>query len=117
MSSALPTVTAAEALPASTLESSQATYQSSLFADYAQLLKLRVTGMVVLTAWAGYYLGSLKAHIPSFSWDLLASLLGIGVVSGGAAALNQVMESHPDSLMRRTQRRPIAAGRMGKIHG
>jgi len=88
-----------------------------LLSDYAQLLKLRVTGMVVLTAWAGYYLGCSRAGIPCFGWNLLAALFGIGVVSGGAAALNQVIENHPDSLMLRTQRRPVASGRMGKVHG
>lgn len=121
MSSALPTVTTSEVAvavaPAITPATSATARASSLLSDYAQLLKLRVTGMVVLTAWAGYYLGSLKAHVPSFGWNLLQALLGIGIVSGGAAALNQVMENYPDSLMLRTQRRPVASGRMGKVHG
>ena len=117
MSSVMPDVTAAEVVPANPLVSSIAAEPSNLLADYAQLLKVRVTGMVVLTAWAGYYLGSIRAHIPSFGWNLVQSLLGIGVVSGGAAALNQVMENYPDSLMLRTRNRPVASGRMGKVHG
>jgi len=35
--------------------------------DYAELTKMRVTMLVVLTAWCGYYFGCLKAGIPSLS--------------------------------------------------
>ena len=45
--------------------------------DYAELTKMRVTTLVVLTAWCGYYFGCLKAGIPSFRGDCHA-LLGIG---------------------------------------
>src|ERR1700722_13119269 len=35
----------------------------SLLADYATLIKLRVSTMVIITAAAGYYLGSLRSGI------------------------------------------------------
>ena len=85
----------------------------SRIGDYAILLKMRVTSLVVMTAWAGYYLGAKRAEIPTFSWKLLCTLLGIGLVSGGAAALNQVIEREVDGRMLRTQRRPIPGRRMG----
>lgn len=85
----------------------------SRIGDYAILLKMRVTSLVVMTAWAGYYLGAKRAEIPTFSWKLLCTLLGIGLVSGGAAALNQVIEREADGRMLRTQRRPIPGQRMG----
>jgi protoheme IX farnesyltransferase len=42
--------------------------------------------------------------------------LGIGLVSSGTAALNEVMEYDVDANMRRTARRPIPAGRMSLLH-
>ena len=85
----------------------------SRLGDYAILLKMRVTSLVVMTAWAGYYLGAQRAQVATFSWNLLCALLGIGLVSGGAAALNQVIEREADGRMRRTQFRPIPGQRMG----
>jgi protoheme IX farnesyltransferase len=85
----------------------------SRISDYATLLKLRVTSLVVMTAWAGYYLGAQRSQIPAFSWRLVCAMLGIGIVSGGAAALNQVIEREADGRMARTQWRPIPGQRMG----
>ena len=84
--------------------------------DYAELTKMRVTTLVVLTAWCGYYFGCLKAGIPSLSWGLFHALLGIGLVSGGTAALNEVMEHDIDGRMRRTAQRPLPTGRMSLLH-
>ena len=84
----------------------------ALFSNYAQLMKLRVTTLVVATAWCGYFMAALRSGVPSLSWKLLHTLLGVGIVSGGAAALNQVMEREADSRMRRTMARPLPAGRM-----
>jgi protoheme IX farnesyltransferase len=84
--------------------------------DYAELTKLRVTTLVVMTAWCGYFFGSLKSGVSSLSWDLFHALLGIGLVAGGTAALNEVMEHDIDGHMRRTARRPLPAGRMTLWH-
>jgi protoheme IX farnesyltransferase len=85
----------------------------SRLGDYAILLKMRVTSLVVMTAWTGYYLGAQRAQVATFSWKLVCALMGIGLVSGGAAALNQVIEREADGCMRRTQARPIPGQRMG----
>jgi len=87
----------------------------SRLSDYAVLLKMRVTTLVVMTAWTGYFLGAQRAQIPTFSWKLVCALLGIGLVSGGAAAMNQVIEREADGRMQRTRRRPIPGQRMGVI--
>jgi heme o synthase len=84
--------------------------------DYAELTKLRVTTLIIMTAWCGYYFGALKAGISPLSWSLFHTLLGIGLVSGGTAALNEVMEWETDSKMRRTAQRPIPSGRFGVVH-
>ena len=73
--------------------------------------------MVVLTAWAGFYLGSMRSGITSMHWGLLESLFGIALVSCGASALNQVIERKIDAKMVRTARRPLAAGRVSLLHG
>ena len=87
-----------------------------LLRDYAELTKLRVTTLIIMTAWCGYYFGALKSGVSSLSWGLFHALLGIGLVSGGTAALNEVLEWRTDSHMRRTAQRPIPAGRFGLPH-
>jgi protoheme IX farnesyltransferase len=85
-------------------------------ADYAALIKLRVTSLVVMTAWCGHYLGALKAGSAPWSWNMVNTLGGVGLIAGGTAALNQVLEREADALMRRTDRRPLPAGRMSTAH-
>jgi|HubBroStandDraft_6_1064221.scaffolds.fasta_scaffold55870_2 protoheme IX farnesyltransferase len=85
--------------------------------DYAELTKARVTTLVVLTAWCGYYFGAHKSSIPVLSLHLLSALFGVGLSGGGAAALNEVMEFKIDAAMRRTARRPLPAKRMSVLHG
>jgi protoheme IX farnesyltransferase len=88
----------------------------TLARDYAELTKLRVTTLIIMTAWCGYYFGALKSGVSSLSWGLFHALLGIGLVSGGTAALNEVLEWKTDGNMRRTAQRPIPAGRFSLLH-
>ncbi|MBZ5681736.1 MAG: heme o synthase [Acidobacteriia bacterium] len=88
----------------------------ALARDYAELTKLRVTTLVVMTAWCGYYFGAVRSGVSSLSWGLLHALVGIGLVAGGTAALNEVMEFDIDGRMRRTAQRPLPAGRMSCLH-
>jgi protoheme IX farnesyltransferase len=90
---------------------------ATLLRDYAELTKLRVTTLIVMTAWCGYYFAAHKAGLPALSWGLFHGLLGIALVSSGTAALNEVMEHDVDNHMRRTSQRPIPAGRMSLLHG
>ena len=92
------------------------TRATSLFRDYAELTKLRVTSLIVMTAWCGYFFGAHRAGTPWLSWGLLNALVGIGLVSSGTAALNEVMERDVDGNMRRTALRPLPAGRMSLFH-
>lgn len=89
---------------------------SSVLRDYAELTKLRVTTLIVMTAWCGYFFGAHQAGLPWLSLGLLHALFGIGLVSSGTAALNEVMEHDVDAHMRRTAQRPIPAGRMSLRH-
>ncbi|HVW78659.1 MAG TPA: heme o synthase [Alloacidobacterium sp.] len=95
----------------------QAGETASRIADYAELFKFRVTALVVMTAWAGFYLGSMRSGISSVQPGLIAALLGIGLVSAGSAALNEALERKLDAKMIRTSQRPMASGRISLPHG
>ena len=90
---------------------------ATLINDLRELFKVRVTGMVVITGWAGFYLGSMQSGISSVQRGLLDTLIGIGLVSAGASALNQALERSSDARMKRTADRPIAAGRISLAQG
>ncbi|HXO92876.1 MAG TPA: heme o synthase, partial [Candidatus Acidoferrum sp.] len=89
---------------------------ASMLRDYAELTKARITTLIVLTAWCGYFFGAHRMGVSSWSLGLLQALFGIALVSSGTAALNEVLESSVDARMRRTATRPLPAGRMSKRH-
>src|SRR4051794_38169458 len=78
-------------------------------ADFLELTKPRVTLMVLVTTFVGYYLASDSA--PGLM-HLIATLVGTALASGGTLALNQYMERSSDALMDRTRRRPLPDGRV-----
>ena len=88
----------------------------SLLRDYAELTKARITTLIVLTAWCGYFFGAHRMGVSPWSLGLFHALLGVALVSSGTAALNEVLESGVDARMRRTALRPLPAGRMTKAH-
>lgn len=90
---------------------------AQLITDFRELFKVRVTGMVVITGWAGFYLGSMQSGISTMQRGLLDTLVGIGLVSAGASALNQALERKSDARMRRTADRPLASGRFSLAFG
>jgi protoheme IX farnesyltransferase len=80
--------------------------------DYAELMKPELTSLSVLTTLCGFYL----ATKGQFDWTLfLHTALGTMFVGGGAGALNQYIERSFDALMKRTERRPLPAGRLEPI--
>jgi protoheme IX farnesyltransferase len=84
---------------------------ASLIHDLRELFKVKVVGLVLVTGWGGFYLGSMQSGISSVQRGLLETLLGIGLVSAGAGALNEALERRTDARMKRTADRPMAAGR------
>jgi protoheme IX farnesyltransferase len=91
-------------------------HAASLLHDYAELGKLRVTSLIVIAAGRGYFFASRKAGVSSWNRGLFHALLGIGMASGGTAALNEVMERDVDAHMQRTASRPLPSGRMSLLH-
>jgi heme o synthase len=84
--------------------------------DYAELTKARITTLIVLTAWCGYFFGAHRFGVSPWSLGLFHALFGIALVSSGTAALNEVLESKVDARMRRTALRPLPSGRMSRMH-
>ncbi len=78
-------------------------------ADFAQLVKARLTFLVLLTTAVGFYLGW---QGPMDYLALVHAVFGTALAAGGAAALNQWWEHKHDAIMLRTQTRPIPSGRM-----
>src|SRR5260370_35700359 len=87
----------------------------SLLRDYAELTKARITTLIVLTAWCGYFFGARRMGVSSWSLGLFHTLMGGALVSSGTAALNGVLESGVDARMRRTGVRPLPSERMQKV--
>ena len=93
-------------------------------ADYLALTKPRIVALVMLTVAAGYVVALPAAARVGFAgnpgtsplgvqlWILFNTLIGTALVAGGTNALNQVAERDVDALMRRTQARPLPAGRL-----
>ena len=90
---------------------------ATLLHDLRELFKVKVVGLVLVTGWGGFYLGSMQSGITSVQRGLLNTLLGIGLVSAGAGALNEALERKTDALMKRTADRPMAAGRFSLAQG
>ncbi len=91
------------------MSTSTLTVTRTSVADYLELTKPRITGMVVLTSLLGFVMGS---GGPLSVARLLAALLGTALVAAGASALNMVLERDTDARMRRTRNRPLPAGRL-----
>jgi len=51
----------------------------ALLRDYAQITKIRVTTLVVVTAWCGFFFGQHKSGLPVLTIKLFWALAGIGM--------------------------------------
>ncbi|MBI2784890.1 MAG: protoheme IX farnesyltransferase [Legionella longbeachae] len=82
---------------------------SSAWRDYVELCKPRVVLLMLLTVVVGMYLAT-----PGWvNLSLLgASLLGIGLCAGSAAAINHLVDKRIDAIMARTKKRPVASGQV-----
>jgi protoheme IX farnesyltransferase len=86
--------------------------RQGLVSDLAELVKARLTLLVLVTTAVGFYLGS---EPPVDYRALLHTVFGTAAAAAGAAALNQWWERRLDALMQRTKTRPIPAGRMAPV--
>jgi protoheme IX farnesyltransferase len=84
----------------------------STLSDYWALTKPEVNFLIVITTGVGFYLGCGNEARPLSILSLFNTLLGTLLVASGTGTLNQYVEREFDAQMRRTARRPAAAGRL-----
>jgi protoheme IX farnesyltransferase len=85
--------------------------------DYVQLIKLSLSIMVVFSSVMSFVLTpAFGDYEEKWKWVLLLFVGGL-LVTGSANAINQVVEKDTDAIMKRTGKRPIAAGRMSVQEG
>lgn len=80
-----------------------------IWRDYLELCKPNVVALMILTTLVGMFL-AVDGMVP---WVLLISAnTGIALCAASAAVINHVVDKKVDLLMRRTQNRPVAQGRI-----
>jgi len=77
--------------------------------DYLALTKPRITWLILMSTGIGYFFGAKSGWHPL---TLLYTVIGTGLIASGTAALNQWFERDADAKMKRTQARPLPAGRI-----
>ena len=82
--------------------------------DYLEMMKFRISLLVMLTGYLGFYLGlRSKGLLNIDNYDtLLFLLIGMFFSSTGCAVLNQYLEKDFDAQMNRTKNRPIPSKRI-----
>jgi protoheme IX farnesyltransferase len=91
------------------VESSRRESPPGLLTAYYELTKPGIAGFVAITAGVSYFVAAQgrPALLPT-----LAVLMGTGLATGGALALNQYVEREVDGRMKRTRNRPLPSGRL-----
>jgi protoheme IX farnesyltransferase len=81
--------------------------------DLMTLTKARLSTLVVVTTFAGYWLHHILSPQPGdLPWRLIHTILGTTLTAFGAAVFNQLMEMDADARMKRTAGRPLPARRL-----
>jgi protoheme IX farnesyltransferase len=85
--------------------------------DYLLLIKPSLSIMVVFSSVMSFALTKGSESYVDF-WKMILLLFAGGMlVTGSANAINQVVEKDTDAQMKRTAKRPVAAGRMSATEG
>jgi protoheme IX farnesyltransferase len=79
----------------------------SVWSVFSDLVKARLTTLVMLTTLAGFYLATTEGMD---LFLLLHTMVGTALLACGSSVLNQYLERHHDARMPRTERRPLPAG-------
>ncbi len=78
-------------------------------AAFVELLKPRLSALVVFSSAFGYYLAA-RGRV---DWNtLLMFCIGGFLISGASITINQILEKDLDKLMKRTRNRPLPTGRI-----
>src|SRR5712692_10066713 len=87
-------------------------FAGSTLSDYWALTKPEVNFLILITTGVGFYLGCGNEARPMSFLGLFNTLLGTLLVASGTGTLNQYSDREFAAQMRRTARRPAAAGRL-----
>ena len=91
-----------------------------MFRKYIRLAKPRITLLVVVTTYLGYYLGLRYTGLMMIELDSIVTffnlVLGVILTSSGSAILNQYIERDLDAKMDRTKSRPLVNGTIKPTH-
>ncbi|RHX81214.1 protoheme IX farnesyltransferase [Leptospira yasudae] len=85
---------------------------NTFLSDWNQMIKPRVTTLVLATIIPGLYLAGEQS--PS-GFLIAVTLFGTFLMSSASFIFNQVIEKDRDAKMKRTSNRPIPAGRIGVV--
>ena len=105
----MPTSSPSPTLAPDVAHAASATSAPPLWRDYLELTKPEISFLVVISALAGFLLGSPEGLD---GWVLAATLVGVALTSGGACVLNHYLEREIDGAMKRTSGRPLPTGRI-----
>ncbi len=95
------------------MKETQTHIKNSLYRDFVEITKARLSISVVISTIAGYLLGFNQEH--PFQWSVLFLLvLGGYCMVGASNVFNQIIEKDLDAIMDRTKNRPLPSGRMSK---
>jgi heme o synthase len=89
----------------------------SILFDLWTLTKPEVNFMIAVATFTGFCLGRADQAHPFPLALVLRTIIGTIFVASGTGALNQYVERQFDAQMRRTARRPLAAGRLNPSAG
>jgi protoheme IX farnesyltransferase len=87
-------------------------HSQALWRDYLEMTKPKVLVLMLITSLVGMFLAT-RAGVPASI--LIFGNLGIALCAGGAAVVNHVVDRRIDALMARTQKRPLAEGRVSPM--
>ena len=93
-------------------QGTRAVSRHAAVSDYWALTKPEVNFLIAIATFTGFYLAG-PGQLHHFPLMLLVhTLVGTLLVASGTGTLNQYVERRFDAQMRRTARRPLAAGRL-----
>jgi heme o synthase len=95
------------------VENESVSTSSVAWQDYLALCKPKVVSLIVFTAVVGMFLAT-PGMVP---WDILIyGTIGIGLAASSAAAINHVVDHRIDTVMARTNRRPLPEGKVSVLN-
>ncbi len=85
--------------------------QAATWRDFLALTKPNIVALIVFTAVVGMFM-AVDGMVP---WQpLIFGTIGIGFAAASAAAVNQLVDQHIDSIMARTKKRPLPKGNLSQ---